>query len=122
MSPHPQPCGYTGAAPGSKNRSPAPPSSSIFPPSSSMSAWRLLPPTALGAARRNTLLAKFWEFFSAPCHINTGLGIVTTININYNKGKTAFHCHFSDAVITNISGNYSWSQHRPTTPAFLTLY
>lgn len=39
----------------------------------------LLPPTALRAAQMNKLFVKFWEFLYAPCHTNTGLGIVTTI-------------------------------------------
>lgn len=46
----------------------------------------------------------FQERQKARCHVDTGWGIVTPGNVNYNEGKTAVHCHGSDAVITNVSG------------------
>lgn len=86
----------------SQEGSPAPPPSRFLP----RPPWgpgRLLPVSALRAVQRKTLFAEFGEFFHAPCHTNTGLGTVTTIDVNYNRGKTALRCHSADAVITNVS-------------------
>lgn len=69
----------------------------------------------------NKLCAKFQEIFRAPRHRNTGLGTVSPLDVNYNKGKTASHCHSRDAVITDVSSKCPGNPQHPTIVALLII-